>query len=453
MKRLQRLAWIGVTLLAACSPGPSGPVVTRAVNVNEAMPPMHSFGPMQPAPALRSNREMAEDFIDLTFRLESGRVVPRMTRFEQPISVRVSGAVPPTMMPDLRALLGRINAEAGIDIFLTSAPEAAITIVAVPQAEMRRAVPRAACFVVPRISSWEEFKTLRRTPQLDWTTLERRDRAAVFVPADASPQEIRDCLHEELAQAIGPLNDLYRLPDSVFNDDNIHSVLTGFDMLMLRVYYAPELRNGMTQGEVAARLPAILARMNPAGEGRPGRPINDTSRDWIEAIETALTSGASPVQRREAAARAMALSRAFNWNGSRLGFAHYAYGRLHMGHDSDLALNAFLEAQRAFREDPLLRMHEATVAVQLAAFALRANDPERVLALVDPAIPVAEAHQNAVILSNLLAFRAEALDLLGQTGAAEAARLDSLAWGRYAFGPEYEVRARLSEVAWHRPRN
>jgi len=34
-----------------------------------------------------------------------------------------------------------------------------------------------------------------------------------------SPQEVRDCLHEELAQALGPLNDLYRLPDSVFNDD------------------------------------------------------------------------------------------------------------------------------------------------------------------------------------------------------------------------------------------
>ena len=28
----------------------------------------------------------------------------------------------------------------------------------------------------------------------------------VFVPADASPQELRDCLHEELAQALGPLN-------------------------------------------------------------------------------------------------------------------------------------------------------------------------------------------------------------------------------------------------------
>jgi hypothetical protein len=64
---------------------------------------------------------------------------------------------------------------------------------------------------------------------------------AVFIPSDVSPQEVRDCLHEEVAQALGPLNDLYRLPDSVFNDDNFHAVLTGFDMLILRTYYDAEL--------------------------------------------------------------------------------------------------------------------------------------------------------------------------------------------------------------------
>lgn len=46
----------------------------------------------------------------------------------------------------------------------------------------------------------------------------------MFIPNDTSAQEIRDCLNEELAQALGPLNDLYRLSDSVFNDDNMHTV-------------------------------------------------------------------------------------------------------------------------------------------------------------------------------------------------------------------------------------
>ena len=37
--------------------------------------------------------------------------------------------------------------------------------------------------------------------------------------------------------------------------------------MVLRATYAPELRSGMTRAEVAARLPAILRRINPAGEG------------------------------------------------------------------------------------------------------------------------------------------------------------------------------------------
>jgi len=200
----------------------------------------------------------------------------------------------PPMRSDLRALLGRLRNEANIDIFMTGAESASITIEAIPRAVLNAAVPRAACFVVPRVSSWEEFKQVRRTPTVDWTTLERRDRAAVFVPSDVAPQEIRDCLHEELAQALGPLNDLYheelaqalgplndlyRLSDSVFNDDNIHAVLTSFDMLILRAYYDPALANGMTRGQVAARLNPVLARLNPTGEGRQARPQNDTTRE------------------------------------------------------------------------------------------------------------------------------------------------------------------------------
>jgi hypothetical protein len=65
--------------------------------------------------------------------------------------------------------------------------QAAITVEAIPRAVLSAAVPKAACFVVPRLTSWSEFKVARRTPQVDWTTLTRRDRAAIFVPADVAP--------------------------------------------------------------------------------------------------------------------------------------------------------------------------------------------------------------------------------------------------------------------------
>jgi hypothetical protein len=50
----------------------------------------------------------------------------------------------------------------------------------------------------------------------------------------------------------------------VFNDDNIHAVLTSFDMLILRTYYDPALRNGMTRGQAAA-----TPRCTPSALQRP----------------------------------------------------------------------------------------------------------------------------------------------------------------------------------------
>ena len=51
--------------------------------------------------------------------------------------------------------------------------------------------------------------------------------------------------------------------------------------MVLRATYAPELRSGMTRAEVAERLPAILRRINPAGEGVAYRALPPTSRTWI----------------------------------------------------------------------------------------------------------------------------------------------------------------------------
>ncbi|MCB1361825.1 MAG: DUF2927 domain-containing protein, partial [Rhodobacteraceae bacterium] len=52
------------------------------------------------------------------------------------------------------------------------------------------------------------------------------------------------------------------------NDDNFQTTLTGFDMLLLRVWYSPELHPGMTRDQVAARLPTLYNRLNPHGRGR-----------------------------------------------------------------------------------------------------------------------------------------------------------------------------------------
>lgn len=438
-------------LFAGCvpQPEPGAAPVARSAPAEVALPPMRRFGATRPAPPLRANADMAQDFLDLTFALESGRPLPVFTRFEGPITLRVTGRALPTLDSDLDRLISRFRREADLDIRRVPATsDASITIEVISRAELRRAVPFAACFVAPRVSGWAEYQRVRRTPRVDWTTLTVRDRLAVFLPSDVSPQETRDCLHEELAQAMGPLNDLYRLPDSVFNDDNFHAILTGFDMLMLRATYDPALRSGMTRDQVAAAMPGILARLNPDGERIAPRGIpGATPRAFSAAIEEALGPGTASFRRRGAAERAVAIARAEGWRDVRLGFAQFSLARLSLGLDARAALQGFAAAGEVFRADPATGLQAAHVAMQLAAFALSAGDAEAAAALIDGAAPTVAAAENAGLLATMLLIKSEALDRLNRPQEARAIRMDALGWGRYGFSSDAEVRLRAAEMA------
>ena len=439
-------------MLGACVPGTSTDTATRAATHSEStLPRMKAFATPRPVPPSRSNRDIERDFMELVFQLESGRTLPTFTRFETPISIRVTGKPPASLMPDLNRLIHRLRTEAGIDIARTRTQQANITIEAVSRAQIQRHLPKAACFVVPNISSLSEYRAAKRKRLTNWSTMQQREKLAIFVPNDVSPQEVRDCLHEELAQALGPLNDLYRLPDSVFNDDNIHTVLTGFDMLILRAYYAPDLKTGMSRGQVAARLPAILSRLNPAGNGRAARMDPSTPRSWVRAIQTALGPGAHPAQRRAAARQALQIAKSSGWHDHRRGFSHFVVGRLLQGSDPDLARNQFAIADQFYRQTPGTSLHRAYAASQLAAYAITQGRGDDALALIIQHLATAERYENAALLASLMMLRAEALDLTGRVAEARAVRMDSLGWARYGFGSDWAVRAKLREISGLNP--
>ena len=450
---MSRLALLLALSLGACMPVAPAEMATRAAFVDTGLPPMKVFSAPDPQPPRASNADIARDFLDLAFSLESGRRLDRFTRFEGPVTVRLVGRAQPSLPQDLGLLLNRLRDEAGIDIRPAQGPEASITINAVTRAEIRRFLPDAACFVVPNVSTLSEYRAARHSRRVNWGRITERTRLAIFLPGDASPQEARDCLHEELAQALGPLNDLYRLPASVFNDDNVHTTLTGYDMLILRIFYDPALRNGMSRAEVAARLPAILSRLNPAGNGLPVRRAPRTPRPWIEAIQTALGPGSSGPGRRAAAAEALAIARGLNWQDHRRGFSHYAMGRILQPDDSAAARRHFIEADRYFAASPETALHRAYVASQLAAYALSEGRADEAIKLSTAHLDTVVLHENAALLATLMMLRAEALDLSGRVSEGRDVRLDSLGWARYGFGSDWEVRAKLREIATLNPLN
>ncbi len=440
---------LALVLLVLAGCGNSGmETPSRRGPPDQALPMMNTFGATRPAAVTRSNASIARDFMELTFELESGRRLPVLSRFEGPITLRVVGNAPATLTTDLSRLLVRLRAEAGLPITqVPASQDAGITIEIVSRRALQRAVPQAACFVAPRVASWSEFLRTRRKPLGDWTTLTERTRMAIFLPGDVSPQEVRDCLHEELAQALGPVNDLYRLTDSVFNDDNFNTVLTAFDMLILRVHYAPELRSGMTPEQVSARLPDILDRLNPAGRGGASVGPGRTPPAWKTAINTALSGDYGEYRRQSAAKAAVAIARAEGWTDNRMAFSLFILGRASLGIDGPLALTAFLQAAEIYDGRADMRLHAAHVAVQMAAFALSSGQPQAAIDLVNAHFGAAMEAQNAGLLATLLMIKAEALEAQGKSAEARVIRLDSLGWARYGFGSDQEVRRRLDEVA------
>ncbi len=447
--RLMRAGAVLIALvLAGCGAAERPQAVPPPSRSAVTLPPVKHFAATRPARSLRSNHEITRDFLDLSFAMESGAQLPVMTRFEGPISLRVIGNAPASLFTDLTGLLKRLKTEAGIAIKRRRPDQRAnITIEVVSKARLRQAVPNAACFVVPNVSSWAEFRRKRRHKSTSWRALKSRQNVTIFLPGDVSPQEIRDCLHEELAQALGPLNDLYRLPDSVFNDDNFHTVLTGFDMLILRSYYSAELHNGMRRDQVAAALPGVLARLNPGGQSLPSRPAGGpTPRSWIKAIETALGAKSSLSARRIAAKRAVAIANDLGWSGPRLGFSYYVLGRVALSSKTETALAAFLKAGMLYRANPSTRIQAAHVALQLAVFALVAGDDKAVLKLADAHLPTIYRAQNASLLATFLMVKSQALELSGRASEARAVQQEGLGWARYGLGSDQEVRERLDEI-------
>lgn len=458
-----RKSLFAALVVAACAPrvpdvGPDvGPDVTPDVTMAphatdalpEAPPALLAVTAASPLPPQRSNAEMAQDFLDLEFQMESGRRLPRLTRFEGPVTIGFLAPAPATAVTDLASLVARIRSEAGIDLrILPPGGTPAISLVFSTRAALSATVPTAACFVVPGVASLAEYRARRNSPDLDWARMGQRVRAAVFLPADTSPQEMRDCLHEEIAQALGPVNDLYRLPDSVMNDDNFQSVLTGFDMLMLRLHYAPELANGMTEAEVAARLPAILARLNPGGATGPAPVAEATPRAWIGAVEAALGRKAGPAPARLAQAqRALSLAQAQGWQDARLGLSYFAVGKAASPLDPEAAHAAYQSAYAVFAGLPDGGIHAAHVAMQLAALDLRAGRMDVALAWVARARPALPLAQNPALAATLTLIEAAVAEARGEAARARALRLDTAALARYGFGSAADVAAREAEIA------
>ncbi|MGF1444599.1 MAG: DUF2927 domain-containing protein [Pikeienuella sp.] len=384
-----------------------------------------------------ANASLARLFVTLTHETEWGGAKPHLVRFEGPVRVALEGSAAASYGPFLDDYMTYLRRHTGIDISRVPGP-GNMTIRLVPGRLFTSLLPDAACVLVSGDVSWDDFAD--RPDAMGGIAMTRAralEAVTIFIPDMAIPADLRRCLLEEIAQGLGPVNDLYGLGPSVFNDDFGHLWPTRLDLLMLRVLYDPSLETGLGRAETERRARAVLDRINPAGRRAAPLPPAEHRAEarWRSLVGEVLRSDRSAEARRLAARDALGFAEAAlpgtPWH------CHSLALRAQVEKRADPALAARLLSQAETvcarvhgAEDPRL----AQARLTRAGIALAQADPETALAATDGLAPTLAGHGLDEALAAYYALRARALLSLGREADGRAASQAAAAWGAYAIG-------------------
>ena len=278
--RLRRTwrSWLSLplaALLAGCAFAPEPRLTPHKPDARPANAP--ALTALAAGPVDRDNAAIAQDFDDLVFETEGGRRFDQLNKLREPIAVAFIGHRFEEYRPFTQDFVREVARVAEIDLFLADSPEQAaqaasrVNIRFVSFGEMDISTPNAQCiFLAGAEPFWRIIDDEARYAELAQQI--SPSEMTVYIPINATPEEVRECLYEEITQALGPQNDLLHLPDSIFNDENSHSRPTAYDMLILKALYDKRLQPMQSRKEVMAALPAILADHHPTGLGRSTTP-------------------------------------------------------------------------------------------------------------------------------------------------------------------------------------
>lgn len=207
-----------------------------------------------------SGQGIAQLFTQLTHGVERDIPRPHLVRYETPVRIALEGPGARSYERFVSDYASRLRQNSGIDIGLGGA--AANLHVRFVGKGFFSVAPNVACLVAPGNVRWEELAANPRRYDIHATArMTTMEQMTVFIPASSPKGRTESCLLEEIAQALGPANDLRHFGDTIFNDDDVHTWPTEFDYMILRVLYSPELRTGMSQAESEQAALRVIERL------------------------------------------------------------------------------------------------------------------------------------------------------------------------------------------------
>jgi hypothetical protein len=410
-----------------------------------AMPAAEGFGAAVPAGhTAYDNGSLADLFVRLTHGLETGSFRKVLQRFEEPVNVGITGPGSQDYVPFLQTFLEEIRREAQVPISLGARPHN-LLIQFVPGEEF---LPEMAnqCMVVFGQPDWQ---TLRADPRPfggeATRRIDRQTEMSVLIPDTVEPYKVRECLLEEVTQALGTANDLYGVASTIFNDDNAHSWPTRLDYLMLKILYHPEMHSGLTREETRRRALKLLEELNPDGRNAPPLPPIQQTRflQWRRALlshENIEDGALATIVARQLAAQAriMAPGSAYDCTGATF-LASIA--RTHGASDAEDLLKDAIETCTLVHGSADLRI--ADLRLQRSYTHLDAGRYAEARREAEDIAPIFMAHAldgnvaAAYIVQTVAAWHLEDPDWDG--GLLERAA----AWSAYAYGDDHEMTSKL----------
>jgi len=443
MPILRRLLLLIVAaLVAACMPAQETAPAHQAPKAvaAAALPAFPRLGAALPAGhTAYDNASLAKLFTIMTHELEGRARRPDLVRYEGAISVGIEGSGAALFTGFLDRYLGQLRRNARIAITRGPAPYN-LHVRFIDGSSFRATAPAAGCLIAGGDLGWTEFAAdpLRASA---WAVAQetRIDQMTIFIPDDARPYLARNCLLEEVPQALGMSNDLYGLGMSSFNDDGAHLWPTKLDYLMLRVLYSPELATGLDRRETEARALGVLNRINPSGQSAPPLPsLRRASLDrWSMLISRVFSRESTESERLEDIDKALILVEAEAPMSPQHCHTLVTAGRVLSRRDPARALRLFdLARQVCDVAHGSSDIRHARIQLESACALLRLGRYDAVIAIAEEIWPVLAAHAQDERLAALYTLQSDALDAIepGSRRAASARELAD-AWNAYAEGP------------------
>ncbi len=207
-----------------------------------------------------TDAEIIDGFYRIVFGAEfhvSGSV-DRIRKYEKPVRVHVDSRAKPDRRKEVAEVVDDIRSKIRhLDIAMAdSRKEANVTVTLVRDRDIEKTIRQFyGREQAARIVKSLEPQCLSGFRKDELFRIEHSD---VIVVVDAGEFIFRDCIYEELLQALGPINDDDDLPWTMFNDDVQMGFFGIYDQYLLNILYDPRIRAGMTKEQVKVLLPQIL---------------------------------------------------------------------------------------------------------------------------------------------------------------------------------------------------